>query len=249
MQGLALGTLDILEALGACGVEVTHLVATGGLATSALYLQEHANATGRPVHLLREPEAMLLGSAMVRGPSVYRSSGCTSALLLASTHFALAWSRVSSAESAVPRPSVARQWRVRTMPWLWRVRTMPWLWAATIRCAQNALRTGFKLTPKVHILLYLLLARARWLPLQRAPLLPCTLPAPPCPAWCGPPPTFPRHAPGPAPSLRASGPCTKPCSSTSESTAPSWRQRPLELQATEASGAAYLTCLFVLVIE
>jgi hypothetical protein len=212
VQGLALGTLDILEALGACGVEVTHLVATGGLATSALYLQEHANATGRPVHLLQEPEAMLLGSAMVRGPSVYRSFGCASALLLASTHFALAWPRLSSTESAVPRSSVAKQWRVRTTC-LWRT--------------QSALRTG--LTPKVHILPYLLLASARWLPLQRASFLPCTLPAPPCPAWCGPPPTFPPHAPGPGPSWRASGPCTKPCSSTSGSTAPSWRQPPLEL--------------------
>ena len=66
MQGLAFGTADIVEAMRAKGVGVSALVATGGLASNPVYLQEHANATGCPVYLLQEADAMVLGSAMVR---------------------------------------------------------------------------------------------------------------------------------------------------------------------------------------
>ncbi len=48
------------------GVGVCALVATGGLVSNPVYLQEHANATGCPVYLLQEADAMVLGSAMVR---------------------------------------------------------------------------------------------------------------------------------------------------------------------------------------
>ena len=78
MQGLAFGTADIVEAMRAKGVGVSALVATGGLASNPVYLQEHANATGCPVYLLQEADAMVLGSAMVRA----RVLACVSVVTL-----------------------------------------------------------------------------------------------------------------------------------------------------------------------
>jgi ribulose kinase len=41
------------------------LVATGGDAKNPVFLREHADVTGRMIVLPREPEAVLLGSAML----------------------------------------------------------------------------------------------------------------------------------------------------------------------------------------
>jgi FGGY-family pentulose kinase len=65
VQALALGTRHILEAMRAQGYRVETLVATGGDAKNPLFLREHADATGCRVVLPREPEAVLLGSAML----------------------------------------------------------------------------------------------------------------------------------------------------------------------------------------
>ena len=65
VQALALGTRHILEALQATGYRTTTLVATGGDAKNPVFLREHADATGCRVVLPREPEAVLLGSAML----------------------------------------------------------------------------------------------------------------------------------------------------------------------------------------
>jgi FGGY-family pentulose kinase len=65
VQGLALGTRHILDAMRAQGYAVTTLVATGGDAKNPVFLREHADATGCRVVLPREPEAVLLGSAML----------------------------------------------------------------------------------------------------------------------------------------------------------------------------------------
>ena len=65
VQGLALGTRHILEAMRANGHTVTTLVATGGDAKNPVFLREHADATQCRVVLPREPEAVLLGSAML----------------------------------------------------------------------------------------------------------------------------------------------------------------------------------------
>jgi ribulose kinase len=65
IQALALGTRHILDAMRAHGYRVTTLVATGGDAKNPVFLREHADATGCRVVLPREPEAVLLGSAML----------------------------------------------------------------------------------------------------------------------------------------------------------------------------------------
>jgi FGGY-family pentulose kinase len=65
IQGLALGTRHILEAMRAQGYAITTLIATGGDAKNPVFLREHADATGCRVVLPREPEAVLLGSAML----------------------------------------------------------------------------------------------------------------------------------------------------------------------------------------
>jgi len=65
VQALALGTRHILEALRAEGYRTTTLVATGGDAKNPAFLRAHADATGCRVVLPREPEAVLLGSAML----------------------------------------------------------------------------------------------------------------------------------------------------------------------------------------
>ena len=65
VQALALGTRHILETMRGHGYRVTTLVATGGDAKNPVFLREHADATGCRVILPREPEAVLLGSAML----------------------------------------------------------------------------------------------------------------------------------------------------------------------------------------
>jgi FGGY-family pentulose kinase len=65
IQGIALGTRHILETMRAHGYRITTLVATGGDAKNPVFLREHADATGCRVVLPKEPEAVLLGSAML----------------------------------------------------------------------------------------------------------------------------------------------------------------------------------------
>jgi ribulose kinase len=65
VQGLALGTRHILDALRAKGWRPTTLVACGGDTRNPLFVRTHADATGCRVVLPREPEAVLLGSAML----------------------------------------------------------------------------------------------------------------------------------------------------------------------------------------
>jgi FGGY-family pentulose kinase len=65
VQALALGTRHILEAMRAHGYRIATLIATGGDAKNPVFLREHADATGCRVVLPREPEAVLLGSAML----------------------------------------------------------------------------------------------------------------------------------------------------------------------------------------
>jgi len=63
-EATAFGTRHILEDLEAHGFRVGRLFAGGGGAKSRLWVQIHADALGRPIHLPREAEACALGSAM-----------------------------------------------------------------------------------------------------------------------------------------------------------------------------------------
>jgi FGGY-family pentulose kinase len=65
IQALALGTQHILQALREQGYAIDTLIACGGDTKNELFVQEHANATGCALILPEEPEAVLLGSAML----------------------------------------------------------------------------------------------------------------------------------------------------------------------------------------
>lgn len=74
LQALAYGTKDIIDSLNARGYRISRMHACGGGSKNSLWLQEHADATQCEILLPREPEAVLLGSAMVAavGAGVYR---------------------------------------------------------------------------------------------------------------------------------------------------------------------------------
>ncbi|CAN9503098.1 unnamed protein product [Ophioblennius macclurei] len=65
VQALALGTLHILEAMKEAGHDIRTLFLCGGLSKNALYVQVHANATGLPVVLPDQMEAVLVGAAVL----------------------------------------------------------------------------------------------------------------------------------------------------------------------------------------
>lgn len=65
-QSLAYGTRQIIEALDASGDYAIDLIlACGGWTKNRLFLREHADATGCRIVLPEEPEAVLLGSAIL----------------------------------------------------------------------------------------------------------------------------------------------------------------------------------------
>jgi ribulose kinase len=63
-EATALGTRHILEDASAHGLKVERVFIGGGGAKSPLWLQIHADALKKPVHLTREGESCALGSAM-----------------------------------------------------------------------------------------------------------------------------------------------------------------------------------------
>lgn len=65
IQALAHGTRHIVETLNAHGYAITTLIATGGDSKNPVFLREHADATGSRILLPKEPEAVLLGSAIL----------------------------------------------------------------------------------------------------------------------------------------------------------------------------------------
>lgn len=65
IQAVAYGTRDIISALNAKGYSIQRIHACGGGTKNPLWIQEHADATGCEVVLPKEPEAVLLGSAIL----------------------------------------------------------------------------------------------------------------------------------------------------------------------------------------
>ncbi len=65
LQAVAYGTRDIVDALNRSGYRIDSLYVTGGATKNSLWLQEHADATGLNLVLPGEPEAVLLGAAML----------------------------------------------------------------------------------------------------------------------------------------------------------------------------------------
>ncbi len=65
IQAIALGTRHIIEALNARGYSIDTLIACGGDTRNEVFVREHADATGCRIVLPAEPEAVLLGSALL----------------------------------------------------------------------------------------------------------------------------------------------------------------------------------------
>jgi D-ribulokinase len=65
LQALAYATRHIVDALAMAGRRVDLLVACGGSAGNRSWLQAHADALGMPVAVPAEPDAVLLGAAML----------------------------------------------------------------------------------------------------------------------------------------------------------------------------------------
>ena len=65
IQAIAYGTRHIVEALNAEGYAIDTVLVCGGGTKNPVFLREHADATGCRVVLPEEPEAVLLGSAIL----------------------------------------------------------------------------------------------------------------------------------------------------------------------------------------
>ena len=65
VQAIAHGTRHIVEAMNAKGYRIRELVACGGGTKNPLFLREHGDITGCRIGLPKEPEAVLLGSAIL----------------------------------------------------------------------------------------------------------------------------------------------------------------------------------------
>lgn len=62
---IAYGTRHIVESLNAKGYRISKLFACGGGTKNPVFLREHADATGCVIFLPQEPEAVLLGAAIL----------------------------------------------------------------------------------------------------------------------------------------------------------------------------------------
>jgi FGGY-family pentulose kinase len=65
LQAIAHGTRHILDSMNASGYAIDTLIACGGDTKNPLFLREHADVTGCRIVLPREPEAVLLGAAIL----------------------------------------------------------------------------------------------------------------------------------------------------------------------------------------
>jgi FGGY-family pentulose kinase len=65
VQAIAHGTKHIIDAMRASGLPIETLVACGGDTKSSLFVREHADVTGCAIVLPKEPEAVMLGAAIL----------------------------------------------------------------------------------------------------------------------------------------------------------------------------------------
>lgn len=65
IQSVAYGTRHIIEAMRNSGHDITKITMCGGGTKNPLWLREHADITGCDVVLPKEPEAVILGAAML----------------------------------------------------------------------------------------------------------------------------------------------------------------------------------------
>jgi ribulose kinase len=65
VQAIAYGTRHVVEAMNGEGYAIDTMLASGGGTKNPVFLREHADATGCRIVLPEEPEAVLLGAAML----------------------------------------------------------------------------------------------------------------------------------------------------------------------------------------
>lgn len=65
IQAIAHGTRHIIDTLNGCGYAIDTIMICGGGTKNPVFLREHADIIGSPIVLPREPEAVLLGSAIL----------------------------------------------------------------------------------------------------------------------------------------------------------------------------------------
>ena len=65
IQASAHGTRHLLDTMNAHGYRIDTLIACGGDSKNPVFLREHADVTGCRIALPQEPEAVLLGSAIL----------------------------------------------------------------------------------------------------------------------------------------------------------------------------------------
>ncbi|KAB2600179.1 hypothetical protein D8674_010450 [Pyrus ussuriensis x Pyrus communis] len=80
VQGIAYGTRHIVEHCNANGHKIDTILACGGLAKNALFIQEHADIIGCPIILPRESEPVLLGAAILGAVAARRYSSLHEAM-------------------------------------------------------------------------------------------------------------------------------------------------------------------------
>lgn len=86
IQAIAHGTRHIIDTMNASGFRIDTLIACGGDTKNEVFVREHADATGCRILLPREPEAVLLGSAVLGAvasgdqPSVLAAMGAMNAV-------------------------------------------------------------------------------------------------------------------------------------------------------------------------
>jgi FGGY-family pentulose kinase len=80
IQAIAYGTREIIEAMNAQGYRIGRILVTGGGTKNPLWLQQHADATGMPLVLGRETEAVLLGAAILGANASGAYSSVTDAM-------------------------------------------------------------------------------------------------------------------------------------------------------------------------
>jgi ribulose kinase len=80
IQAIAHGTRHILGALFERGYRIDTLLACGGDTKNPLFVREHADASGCRIVLPREPEAVLLGSALLGAVAAGRFASVTLAM-------------------------------------------------------------------------------------------------------------------------------------------------------------------------
>lgn len=80
VQAVAYGTRHIVEAMNEAGYRIDTILACGGGTKNPVFLREHADASGCRIVLPEEPEAVLLGSAMLGAVAAGHFSGLSGAM-------------------------------------------------------------------------------------------------------------------------------------------------------------------------